>query len=330
MLVITGSAGFIGSALVWGFNKKGFYDILIVDSLGRDEKWKNLRNLHFSDFMDKDEFLIRLEKGELDQKIDDIIHLGACSNTLEMDADFLLRNNYEYSKRIAVWCLKRGKRLVYASSAATYGDGSKGFSDNHSLLPLLKPLNMYAYSKHLFDLWAYRNGLLGKMVGLKYFNVFGPNEYHKGEMRSVVHKAFQQVQEEGKIKLFKSYKPEFADGWQMRDFIYVKDAVEITIFLYEKKDASGIYNVGTGKARSFYDLAMSIFKALGKEPNIEFIDMPLQIRDKYQYLTQADITKLRRAGFLREMTPLEEAVEDYIRNYLLQPDPYLGNETERS
>lgn len=330
MLVITGSAGFIGSALVWGFNNRGFYDILIVDSLGRDEKWKNLRNLHFSDFMDKDEFLIRLEKGELDQKIDDIIHLGACSNTLEMDADFLLRNNYEYSKRIAVWCLKRGKRLVYASSAATYGDGSKGFSDNHSLLPLLKPLNMYAYSKHLFDLWAYRNGFLGKMVGLKYFNVFGPNEYHKGEMRSVVHKAFQQVQEEGKIKLFKSYKPEFADGWQMRDFIYVKDAVEITIFLYEKKDASGIYNVGTGKARSFYDLAMSIFKALGKEPNIEFIDMPLQIRDKYQYLTQADITKLRRAGFLREMTPLEEAVEDYIRNYLLQPDPYLGNETERS
>lgn len=330
MLVITGSAGFIGSALVWGFNNRGFYDILIVDSLGRDEKWKNLRNLHFSDFMDKDEFLIRLEKGELDQKIDDIIHLGACSNTLEMDADFLLRNNYEYSKRIAVWCLKRGKRLVYASSAATYGDGSKGFSDNHSLLPLLKPLNMYAYSKHLFDLWAYRNGFLRKMVGLKYFNVFGPNEYHKGEMRSVVHKAFQQVQEEGKIKLFKSYKPEFADGWQMRDFIYVKDAVEITIFLYEKKDASGIYNVGTGKARSFYDLAMSIFKALGKEPNIEFIDMPLQIRDKYQYLTQADITKLRRAGFLREMTPLEEAVEDYIRNYLLQPDPYLGNETERS
>lgn len=330
MLVITGSAGFIGSALVWGFNRRGFDDILIVDSLGKDEKWKNLRNLHFSDFMDKAEFIERLERGELDGKVEDIIHLGACSDTMERDADFLIHNNYEYTKRIAIWCLKREKRLIYASSAATYGDGSKGFSDDHSLLPHLKPLNMYAYSKHLFDLWAYRNRYLEKMVGLKYFNVFGPNEYHKGEMRSVVHKAFQQVQEEGKIRLFKSYHPDFADGWQMRDFLYVKDAVDMTIFLYEKKEAWGIYNVGTGKARSFYDLAMAVFKALGKEPNIEFIDMPPLIRDKYQYWTEADIRKLREAGYEREITPLEEAINDYIRNYLLQPDPYLGNETERS
>lgn len=330
MLVITGSAGFIGSALVWGFNKRGFQDILIVDSLGKDEKWRNLRNLRFNDFMDKEEFIERLEKGQLDDKIKDIIHLGACSDTMEKDADFLIRNNYEYSKRIAIWCLKRGKRLLYASSAATYGDGSKGFSDEHSLLPSLKPLNMYAYSKHLFDLWAYRNNLLDKMVGLKYFNVFGPNEYHKGEMRSVVHKAFEEVQREGKIRLFKSHNPNFADGWQMRDFLYIKDAVDITIFLYERKDLGGIYNVGTGKARSFYELAMAVFKALNREPNIEFVDMPPEIRDKYQYWTQADITKLRSAGYKREPTPLEDAVNDYVHNYLLQPDPYLGNETERS
>jgi len=330
MLVITGSAGFIGSALVWGFNKRGFDDILIVDSLGQDEKWRNLRNLQFGDFMDKGEFIERLEKGELDGKIEDIIHIGACSDTMERDANFLIHNNYEYSKRIALWCLKKGKRLVYASSAATYGEGSMGFSDDHSLLPSLKPLNMYAYSKHLLDLWAYRNHFLDKMVGLKYFNVFGPNEYHKGEMRSVVHKAFQQVQEGGKIRLFKSHNPNFADGWQMRDFLYVKDAVDITIFLYEKTNAGGIYNVGTGKARSFYDLAISVFRALAKEPDIEFIDMPPEIREKYQYWTQADISKLRHIGYEKELTPLEEAINDYIRNYLLQPDPYLGNEMERS
>jgi ADP-L-glycero-D-manno-heptose 6-epimerase len=328
MLVITGSAGFIGSALVWGFNGRGFDDILIVDSLGKDEKWKNLLNLRFQDFMDKDEFLIRLEKGELDSKVEDIIHMGACSDTMERDADFLLRNNYEYSKRLALWCLKRGKRLLYASSAATYGDGKMGFSDEHSLLPSLRPLNIYAYSKHLFDLWAYRNGFLDRMVGLKYFNVFGPNEYHKGEMRSVIHKAYEQIKREGKIRLFKSYNPNFKDGWQMRDFIYIKDAIEATIFLYENKEARGIYNIGTGRARSFYDLAMAVFRALDVEPNIEFIDMPEEIRDKYQYWTQADISKLRKAGFEREFTPLEEAVNDYIRNYLLKPDPYLGNEFE--
>jgi len=187
---------------------------------------------------------------------------------------------------------------------------------------------MYAYSKHLFDLWAYRNGFLDKMVGLKYFNVFGPNEYHKGEMRSVIHKAYEQIKREGKIKLFKSYNPNFRDGWQMRDFVYVKDVVEATIFLYENKKVRGIYNVGTGRARSFYDLAMAVFRALEVEPNIEFIDMPEEIRDKYQYWTQADIAKLRKAGFEREFTPLEEAVSDYIRNYLLKPDPYLGNEFE--
>ncbi|MBC7327239.1 ADP-glyceromanno-heptose 6-epimerase [bacterium] len=330
MLVITGSAGFIGSALVWGFNRRGFDDILIVDTLGSNEKWKNLRNLRFSDFMDKTEFIERLEKNELDEIVDDIIHMGACSDTMERDADFLIHNNYEYTKRIALWCLRKGKRLIYASSAATYGDGSRGFSDDHSLLPSLKPLNMYAYSKHLFDLWAYRNGYLDKMVGLKYFNVFGPNEYHKGEMRSLVHKAFEQVKMEGKIKLFKSYKPQFAHGQQMRDFLYIKDAVDMTIFLYERKEASGIFNVGRGEARSFYDLAVAVFKALGKPENIEFIDMPLEIRDKYQYRTQADIRKLRQLGYDKEITPLEEAVREYIQYYLLQPDPYLGNEKERS
>lgn len=326
MIVITGGAGFIGSALVWGFNQRGYDDILIVDELGCDEKWKNLVNLKFADFVHKDEFIPRLEKGKFSGKIDGILHMGACSSTTEQDADFLLRNNFEYTRQLALWAVEKGKRFVYASSAATYGDGTQGFSDEHSLLPRLKPLNMYAYSKHLFDLWALRNGLLNKIAGIKYFNVFGPNEYHKGDMRSVVHKAFEQIQATGKVRLFKSHIPEYKDGWQLRDFLYIKDAVDMTLFIFEQTDARGIFNVGTGKARSFYDLVVAVFNAMGKEPVIEYFDMPPAIREKYQYFTQAEITKLQNLGYKREATSLEDAISDYVKNYLLTDDPYLGKE----
>lgn len=320
MIVVTGGAGFIGSALIWGFNRRGFDDILIVDSLGEEEKQRNLANLKFADFVDKDDFVERLERFK---EIEGIVHMGACSSTTESDTDFLLRNNYEYTKRLALWAIENNKRFVYASSAATYGNGSRGFSDDHKLLPEFKPLNGYAYSKQFFDLWAWREGLLDNIAGLKYFNVFGPNEYHKGEMRSVVCKTFDQIKATGKMKLFKSHHPDYKDGWQLRDFIYIKDAVEMTLYIYGKHEINGIFNVGTGKARSFFDLTAAVFRATGREPQIEYIDMPEAIRDKYQYFTQARMEKLRRAGFNGEMHSLEEAVTDYVQNYLMADDPYL-------
>jgi ADP-L-glycero-D-manno-heptose 6-epimerase len=324
MIVVTGGAGFIGSAIIWELNRRGFDDILVVDTLGTGEKWKNLRHLRFSDFIDKDRFIDELEKDSFG-KIEGIIHMGACTDTKEKDADFLLKNNYEYTKRLAIWAVKKGVRFLYASSAATYGDGSEGFSDDHSLLPKLRPLNMYGYSKHLFDLWALRNGYLEKIAGVKYFNVFGPNEYHKGDMRSVVHKAYEQIVETGKVRLFKSHRPDYRDGWQMRDFLYVKDAVKMTLFLYERHDLNGIFNVGRGEARSFYELVSAVFRAMGKEVNIEYIDMPQELREKYQYFTEADLSKLKGAGY-GDITPLEDAIEDYVKNYLLTDDPYLKPE----
>ncbi|MCD6417446.1 ADP-glyceromanno-heptose 6-epimerase [bacterium] len=323
MIVITGAAGFIGSALVWGFNRKNFDDIIIVDDLQQDERWKNLVNLSFYDFIHKDEFLSYLEGGTLNDSIEGIIHMGACSDTTEKDADYLLRNNYEYTKYLALWSIENNKRFVYASSAATYGDGSLGFSDSHDMIEKLRPLNMYGYSKQIFDRWALNNGFLEKIAGLKYFNVFGPNEYHKGDMRSVVHKAFEQIIETGRVRLFKSHRPDYEDGWQMRDFIYVKDAVDITIWLYEHTDKNGIFNVGTGKARSFFDLTSAVFNALGRKTNIEYIDIPENIREKYQYFTQAEMKKLHKAGYRKKATSLEDAIEDYVKNYLLTGNIFL-------
>ena len=320
MIVVTGGAGFIGSALIWGLNQRGFDDIVVVDSLGEDEKQKNLANLKFADFVDKDNFVEKLEQFK---EIEGIIHMGACSSTTESDTDFLIRNNYEYTKRLALWALENNKRFVYASSAATYGDGSRGFSDDHKLLPELKPLNGYAYSKQLFDLWAWREGLLERIAGLKYFNVFGPNEYHKGQMRSVVCKTFEQIKATGKMKLFKSHHADYKDGWQLRDFIYIKDAVEMTLYIYEKHETNGIFNVGTGEARSFFDLTVTVFRATGREPQIEYIDMPETIRDKYQYFTRARMEKLHKAGWKGSLHSLEEAVTDYVQNYLMADDLYL-------
>ena len=314
-VLVTGGAGFIGSALVWALNRRGCHDIVVCDRLGTDEKWRNLVPLHFNEYVEADDLLGRLQTGALGD-FELVLHLGACSSTTERDAAFLYRNNYEFTRDLAEWTLTHGARFVYASSAATYGDGSAGMDDDESQLEKLRPLNMYGYSKHLFDLHAKRAGLLKKVAGLKYFNVFGPNEDHKGDMRSLVHKSFGQVKSEGVIRLFKSYRKDFRDGEQKRDFLYVKDAVAMTLHLAATPRANGLFNIGSGEARMWLDLANSVFAALGKKPKIESIEMPEAIRDKYQYFTQADISKLRAAGFKEKITSLETAVADYVQNYL--------------
>ncbi len=322
MIVITGAAGFIGSALVWGLNQRGENNIIIVDELGQDEKWKNLVALDFEDFINKDVFIEKIESG-LNFKIDAIIHMGANSSTTEKDADHLLNNNFEYTKILALYCINKNTRFIYASSAATYGDGSLGFDDSNELCKKLWPLNMYGYSKNLFDIWALKKNLLDKIAGLKYFNVFGPNEYHKGDMRSVVNKAFKQIQETGRVKLFKSLNKDYKDGEQRRDFIYVKDAVDMTLFFLDHKDKNGLFNVGSGKARTWNDLVTTLFNAMGKPINIEYINLPNYLTDKYQYFTEAKLDKIKKAGYSQKISSLENGVTDYVKNYLLQ-DKYLG------
>jgi ADP-L-glycero-D-manno-heptose 6-epimerase len=316
MIVVTGASGFIGSAIVRELNLRGITDIHCVDLLQEDGKWKNLVGLKFADYEEKDSFIKRIifDDKTLKSKVAGVIHMGACSATTEKDASFLIENNYKYTQVLAKWAVRNSKRFVYASSAATYGDGAEGFSDDHSGLNSLKPMNMYGFSKHLFDLWALNSGVLDKIAGLKFFNVYGPNEYHKGDMRSVIHKAYGQIKETGKLKLFKSYKKEYPDGGQKRDFIYVKDAVNMTLNLYDS-GRNGIYNAGTGKARTWVDLADAVFNAMGRKPEIEFMDMPEQIRDKYQYFTEAKMEKMF-SGYGGKMHTLEEGVDDYVKNYL--------------
>lgn len=318
MIVVTGGAGFIGSAFVAGLNSREVSDILIVDELGSNEKWKNLRNLLFADYVEKDDFLEMVLSKKTPSRIQAVFHMGACSDTTETDGSYLIKNNYEYSKLLAQWASDNEIRFIYASSAATYGDGRAGFREDTDRLEELRPLNMYGYSKHLFDLWAKRTGILEHIAGLKYFNVFGPNEYHKGEMRSFVIKAFEQIQDKGSVGLFKSHNPDYADGEYMRDFLYVKDAVSMTLFFLDNPTVNGIFNIGAGKARSWNDMVKAVFSAMGKKPNIKYIKMPEQLRNQYQYFTEAEITKLRQAGYDREITPLEDAIEDYVKNYLLK------------
>jgi len=316
MIIVTGGAGFIGSAIVAGLNKRGIDDILIVDELGCDEKYKNLRALRFADYTEVDDFIEMLATDEFGESVETVFHLGACSDTTEADCSYLVNNNYNFSKVLANWAVENKARFIYASSAATYGDGSSGFDDDQDKLGELRPMNMYGYSKQMFDLWARRTGLLERIVGLKYFNVFGPNEYHKGKMRSFVVKAFEQINACGKVGLFKSYEPKYADGEQLRDFLYVKDAVAMTLFFLDNPKINGIFNIGTSKQRNWNDLAKATFEAMGREVNIEYIDMPDELRDKYQYFTQADITKLRDAGYDKDITTLEDAIKDYVQNYL--------------
>jgi ADP-L-glycero-D-manno-heptose 6-epimerase len=316
-VVVTGGAGFIGSAVVWALNVRGIDDILVVDRLDTSEKWKNLVPLRFRDYVDADDFESRLQSQSSPfGGVSTVVHLGACSSTTESDAGYLMRNNYDYTKHLAHWALDRSVRFVYASSAATYGALERDLNDDAGQLDKLRPLNGYAFSKHRFDLYARDRGLLSRIAGIKYFNVFGPNEQHKGEMRSLVDKAFGQIRESGRIRLFKSYRPEFRDGEQQRDFIYVKDAVAMTLHLAES-GANGIFNAGSGRAHTWLDLVRPIFRALGAQEQIEFIDMPEVLRDKYQYCTCAAIDRLRGSGYDSPITPLADAVDDYVRNYLI-------------
>lgn len=319
--IITGGAGFIGSALCWKLNTLGAEDILIVDRLDFSDKWKNLAPLRFADYMDADDFLANLDKFG---GAETILHLGACSATTERDAHFVMRNNFEYTKQLANWAAAREIRFVYASSAATYGDGANGMEDGTDSLEKLRPLNVYGYSKHLFDLYAKRNNLFDKIVGLKYFNVFGPNENHKDDMRSLVNKAFAQIQETGRLQLFKSAHPDYEDGEFGRDFVYVKDVVEMTVHFVENRHVGGLFNVGSGEMHTWNELAKAIFDALDLPPNIEFVEMPAHLRDRYQYHTQADVTRIRETGYDRPMTTLRTSVADYVRNYLI-PDKFLGD-----
>lgn len=312
--IVTGAAGLIGSALIWKLNQMGIDDILAVDHLGTSEKWKNLRALAYADYMEKDVFMDRLLANELPDDTEVILHMGACSSTTEKDATYLVGNNFNYTRCLAAYAVEKNIRFLYASSAATYGGGEHGYVDDENSIEELRPLNMYGYSKQMFDLWAKRQGLLSGITGVKYTNVFGPNELHKGEMRSVVCRAYEQIRDTDKVKLFKSYRPEYADGEQKRDFIYVKDAVEMVMFLL-KNNCHGIYNIGSGRAETWNSLAGAVFKAMNKPVNIEYIDMPDFLRGKYQYYTCADISKLRNAGYTAEVTPLEDTVADYICNY---------------
>ncbi|MFH2138720.1 MAG: ADP-glyceromanno-heptose 6-epimerase [Candidatus Omnitrophota bacterium] len=315
MIVVTGGAGFIGSCFLWKLNQQGIDDILVVDHLDTTDKWKNLMGKRFRDYIQKDDFLKLVQEDKL-PRIDQIIHMGACSSTTLNDADYYIRNNYEYSKILALWAFSKKIPFLYASSAATYGDGEFGYDDANENTQRLIPLNMYGYSKQLFDLWLLNNGYENKATGLKFFNVFGPNEYHKGEMMSIVCKKFHEVAEQGCIRLFKSYNDDYKHGEQKRDFIYVKDAVEVMYYFFTNPDKAGIFNLGTGKAQSWNDLSAAMFKALDKKPKIEYIDMPEYLRPKYQYFTQGVMDKAKTAGAPVNFRTLEESVKDYITNYL--------------
>lgn len=316
-VVITGAAGFIGSGVVRHLNDQGMDNLVLVDHLGRSEKWKNLVGKRFIDIIDKSQFFDWLKGRE--SSIKAFIHLGACSSTVETDASYLLENNYRYSLRLADYALTHGLRFIYASSAATYGDGTLGFSDDESQMETLEPLNMYGYSKQLFDLWLKKQGLLNQVVGLKYFNVFGPNEAHKDRMASAIVRLLPAAQKDGVVHLFKSSEPEkYADGGQQRDFIYVKDVARMTCaFLFNK--STGIYNIGSGNATTWNQLASAVFKAIDKPPKIEYFAMPNDLIGKYQNYTCADMTKTNQVlKDEADTLSIEDSVGDYVRNHLLK------------
>lgn len=317
IIVVTGGAGFIGSNVVTALNKKGTKNIVIIDDLGHDDKWKNLVGKSFIDLIPINECFKWLNGKEL--SIEGFIHLGACSSTVEKNCDYLIQNNYRYSQELAEYAIRHALRFVYASSAATYGDGSLGFSDNVAKIETLRPLNGYGYSKQLFDLWLKNQDFFDRVTGIKYFNVFGPNEYHKGRMASAIYHMVPKIQKEGFVSLFKSSEPEkYSDGNQLRDFIYVKDAAEMTIALFDSS-AMGLYNIGTGSAETWNNLAKAVFNALQKPVDIRYIDMPEDLIGKYQNFSQADIKRIKGAlGNDFSITPLNVAVADYVQNYLLK------------
>ena len=334
MIIITGAAGFIGSVVAAELNQKGYNDLILVDDFSKKEKGRNYIDLKYKSLVDRNVFFDWFKENHED--VDFVVHLGARTDTTEFDWNVFQKLNVDYTETMFALCAEYQIPMVYASSAATYGNGELGYDDSHDIVEKLQPLNPYGRSKNEVDKWILKQEKLPPFwAGLKFFNVYGPNEYHKGRMASVIFHSFNQINATGKVKLFRSHRPDFADGQQLRDFIYVKDIASVIIFMIDaktqrRKDAktqrmliahslkSGLYNLGTGKARSFYDLAANTFKAMGKDVNIEFIDIPEDIRDKYQYFTEANMTKLREAGYDKEFTSLEDGVADYVKNYLMR------------
>lgn len=320
MIILTGGAGFIGSCMLDALNKAGRHNLLIVDSLGKGQKWKNLVGKTYIEIVSKQDFRSMMNADAFDDAVEAVIHLGACSSTTETNADYLYDNNYLYSVEIAEFAAGKGARFIYASSAATYGDGSRGYSDSSTDL---RPLNMYGYSKHLFDQWIRLNGMEDECVGLKFFNVFGPNEYHKGSMASLVSKAVGQIESRGYVELFKSTDPTYPDGGQMRDFIYVKDVCSVMMALLERPEVNGILNLGTGTARSWNDLMTAVFLAMGRPVDIRYIDMPDDLARQYQNYTQADMSTLTSKLQDVQFSSIEDSVADYVNGYLTRGWPYL-------
>lgn len=318
MIILTGGAGFIGSCFLAHLNAAGRNDVLIVDSLGSGQKWKNLVDRTYIDIVSKEDFRELMAIGGLDE-VEAVVHLGACSATTETDADYLYDNNYQYSVDVAEFAFEHNARFIYASSAATYGAGERGYSDTETSL---RPLNMYGYSKHLFDLWVRSQGMEGACAGLKFFNVFGPNEYHKGSMASLVSKAVPQIQQTGSVSLFRSNDPAFVDGGQMRDFVYVKDVCKVLQALLQQPSINGIMNLGTGNARTWNDLMKAVFVAMDVETSITYVDMPEQLSKQYQNYTQADMSTFSRLLPEFRFEELEVTVADYVKGHLLQEWPY--------
>ncbi len=316
MIVVTGAAGFIGSCLVSKLNSQGHKDLILVDDFSQIQKKENYQSKSFHQLIERSGFLSWFEKNAT--QVDFIFHIGARTDTAEFNVELFNQLNLNYTQSIWQTCSKHQIPLVYASSAATYGLGEFGYDDNEQNIPLLKPLNPYGDSKNDFDKWALlQKQTPPKWVGFKFFNVYGPNEFHKGRMASVIFHSFNQINDKGQVKLFRSHNPNYTDGGQLRDFVYVKDVVNVLYFAFTQSLKSGIYNLGSGKARTFLDLAKATFKALSKEPNIEFIDTPIDIRDKYQYFTEANMSKLKAQGYQQEFTSLEDGVHDYVTNYLI-------------
>ena len=315
MIIVTGAAGFIGSCLVSKLNQEGFLDIVIVDDFSDSTKMKNLEGKKYSQKVHRDDFINWLKDNQ--RLVQIVFHIGARTDTTEFNKEIFDKLNLNYTKDIWNVCVEFGLPFVYASSAATYGLGEFGYEDNHEIIEKLKPLNPYGDSKNDFDKWAIKQEKKPYFwVGLKFFNVYGPNEYHKGRMASVIFHAYNQIKEKGEVKLFRSHNPDYKDGEQLRDFVYVKDLVEVCYFLLHHRKDSGIYNLGSGKARTFLDLVKNTFSAVHKEPKINFIDTPIDIRDKYQYFTEANMTKLKSIGYPHPFHTLEEGVKDYVQNYL--------------
>ncbi len=326
MIVVTGAAGFIGSAMVWKLNREGVTDILAVDEAGRDNGDAPLSRLQVSGFLSKEALLDGILSDSLPESVEGIVHLGACSATTERDEVYLQRNNTDYSRHLAEWCLNHGARYLYASSAATYGDGSLGFSDSDELTPKLQPLNPYGMSKLRFDQWVLEQGLQDRVAGFRFFNVFGPNEYRKGGMVSGAFRMFHQARDHGFVSLFESAHPDYAHGEQERDFVSVMDCVEVLWWFLRHATANGIFNVGTGQARTWNDLANAVFASLEREADIRYVPLPEALKESYQYHTQADLTRLRAVGCDVPFRSLEQGVSEYVRGHLLQPDPWLRSE----